>query len=445
MNYLIDFIPRDILHELCLYLKYHEIYTLVAIDNRLSSLLHSRHLWLWKLTREFNMNASQIDNTVMPLHLKYIELRSFKDVDWDSDLFIGPEEALLRAYKIKDRDLILNFIDMTTTEQQIKASRGAAVIGDTQMLNLCRTYPGNPLKINAMIREATLEGAAEGNQRHILNSRKNLSYINSEKYILGKGIARAGNYQLMDQYQIPVVSLYYNLAMQNGHLNFVLHYFNISELDKHNLSYSERENLKELITGAIIGHYSDIVKILLPLYNPVDDAMTPTSVDDLFNFLNVAMQWNSMNVIDLLFDVIQKSYISQLVYGNYLNTAIAYAIRRCHLDLAEYVIKKYYTKSENHIGKKEENKTFYTVSEKFLEECLLHAPDFVLDYLFEKNYISYKNYKEVYSYLITESNELLSNLIYRRYNIEQSLVIRVKTRHMHFMKKHKFLQDSTLT
>src|SRR5581483_9890689 len=106
MNYLKDYLPRDILYELCLYLKYHEIYTMFSIDKDFFPLLESRHLWQWKFKHEFNLDISGLDKSLLPLHMKYIELRSVSNVDWDSDLFIGAEEALLRAYRFKDRDLI---------------------------------------------------------------------------------------------------------------------------------------------------------------------------------------------------------------------------------------------------------------------------------------------------------------------------------------------------
>lgn len=430
MNYLVDCLNKDILYNLCVYLKYYQINILTHVDKRLESLLEDKRLWIWKIKHEFNID---IENSVMPSQMKYMELRSVKDVDYYSDLFIGPEEALLRAYKFNERELMLNFIDVTTSEQQLRALRGAAIVGNTQILNLCRMHPGNPLKASALMIESTIEGAAEGNQWPLVN--KNLTYVRSEKYILGKGLARSGNYALMDQYQVPVVPLYLNLAMQNGHLNFALHYFNIATVDKYNMSYSDRENLKELINGSIIGNYCDLVKGLLPIYFPFDENVNDNSIDDLFNFLNIAMHWNTINVIDLLFEYIQRSSISSLRYEQYVSTAIAYGIRYCHLDIVHYVINTHFNTKFV--------KNSYTVSDKFLEECLLYAPDFVLDYLFSNNYITYGEYKEIYCNLVSHYSDVYrATGVNKKYAFHQNYIERAKRRHLLFVKKYKFLQSS---
>ena len=107
-----DLLPRDIFYSLCCYLYIRYIEDLCKITNKFKNACEDDRLWKFKINHEFPYIPSEyrISNLLSMKH-KYIQLKSIRGVDLESDHFQTITMYFYRASRLTDHKIANELIE----------------------------------------------------------------------------------------------------------------------------------------------------------------------------------------------------------------------------------------------------------------------------------------------------------------------------------------------
>src|SRR5581483_12526339 len=100
-------LPSDLILEEALYLNHSqtEIYCLLFDE------IFCNNIWIYKIRKELKFTKFISTETVLPLSLKYLELKSLTRIDFGSEYFREPRILIERAVRVKDTNLRRQLVD----------------------------------------------------------------------------------------------------------------------------------------------------------------------------------------------------------------------------------------------------------------------------------------------------------------------------------------------
>ena len=202
-------LPIDLLLEQSLYLNHLDAQKYCSVFKSCDN------VWLYKIRKELNFEDFKSSDTVLPLHLKYLELKSITGVDFGSEYFIQTTMFIRRAVRIRDIDLRRSLVDhffSLPTVVNLKNSfyrpyisdvlQGALAVNDSYLyqkyldINAKRDFNWEVLSDIDYIQTS---GYAEaGNLEEAEASR------HGDIIITLKGLARGGHLELLKRYIVEL-------------------------------------------------------------------------------------------------------------------------------------------------------------------------------------------------------------------------------------------------
>lgn len=133
MAYYLDLLPRDLLNLLSCFLNIKQI-DILCLSPKINYLCKTDDIWRFKIDHEFPYIPIQyLRSSLLSPKLKYIELKSIRDVDYDSDYFITENIYVRRASRLADRNMSEDLLGMYTKKSLTIQFEGAAYRNDQGM------------------------------------------------------------------------------------------------------------------------------------------------------------------------------------------------------------------------------------------------------------------------------------------------------------------------
>jgi len=203
-------LPSDLILEEALYLNHSqtEIYCLLFDE------IFCNNIWIYKIRKELKFTKFISTETVLPLSLKYLELKSLTRIDFGSEYFREPRILIERAVRVKDTNLRRQLVDYLFDLPNIKDEKittyrfymyilftGLLAINDTELYEkYLNIYKRNDQQWAMAINYnliATQAYAEAGNIEQAEIYRTS-AYI--DKFFIAVGLARGGHLQLLKPY-----------------------------------------------------------------------------------------------------------------------------------------------------------------------------------------------------------------------------------------------------
>lgn len=206
-------LPVDLLLEQSLYFNYPDTQTYCSLLKFCDS------VWLYKIRKELNFDDFRATDTVLPLHLKYLELKSITGVDFGSEYFVQTTMFIRRAVRVKDVDLRRNLVDhffSLPTVVNLKNSFYRPYISDV------------------------LQGALAVNDSYLyqkyldINAKRdpNWEVLLNIDYIRTSGYAEAGNLEEAEEARHDDIIITLEGLVRGGHLELLKKYIAEIRLDQ---------------------------------------------------------------------------------------------------------------------------------------------------------------------------------------------------------------------
>ena len=250
-------LPRDLILESALYLNYMETQT-YCLALQIQS---CDSIWHYKMVKELSISSPLDLNTVLPLSLKYLELKSVTGVDFGSEYFLEPLKLIQRASRLKNSDLreallayifelpnVVNESNMGYVTYIKAVMIGSLSVNDTYLYqNYWQIFANrNPnwtetLNINYI---RTVGYAEAGNLKEAESYRND---ENLDEFFIAIGLARGGHLELLKSYlkdiEIGKLLIILSDAATFGRENVINYLFNIflAMVEKYHGLFPKRE------------------------------------------------------------------------------------------------------------------------------------------------------------------------------------------------------------
>lgn len=311
-------LPHDLKLELSLYLHHRDTLNYCNIVGLNES------IWLHKIRKELNYSndfiVNFVDNSLLPVNEKYLELKARKSVDFGCEFYQDYNILMLRSSRLLDFEsadqlthYLLNVVKFTSEEEYKKncriAVRGALAVKNFQLVEniFCIYYRDKQRTINEDFSHAIVSGIYENfpNGNIELLRKYNIDESKITEIAVIEGLSGGGHLEQLKSMPIIIEDLYYATLLKRT--NIIQHY---------ELIEKDIYSIKPLIMSGNLE--------LLPNVNKVNQQMAEKIIENLLIYGYTEELVNKEHFITA--EIITK-VISQLIIINHIDV-LAYLYQR---------------------------------------------------------------------------------------------------------------------